>query len=52
MKDAGVEEAEIDRLTSLPPGFERGMIVAVLELGTTRRLTRQVHVDQPRTCTH
>ena len=31
----GVDEEEVQRLTSLPEGFSRGNIVAVLELGET-----------------
>ena len=36
LSQAGDDEAAIDRFTSLPSGFSRGAVVAVLELGETR----------------
>ena len=36
LRSAGASDAEIDRLVALPAGFARGVLVAVLELGTTR----------------
>ncbi|KAL1526335.1 hypothetical protein AB1Y20_015049 [Prymnesium parvum] len=41
MRRAGCSEADISRLTSLPAGFTRGSIVAILELGETDLLDRE-----------
>ena len=41
MRRASLSEQEIDRLTSLPPGFTRGHVVAVLEVGDTVLVERQ-----------
>ena len=35
LRRVGLGEAEIERVTSLPAGFARGQVVAVLELGET-----------------
>ena len=35
LQEAGYSPVEIDRLTSLPKGFQKGQIVAMLELGST-----------------
>ena len=36
LAEAGDSEEEIGRTTALPPGFSRGGVVALLELGDTR----------------
>ena len=36
LRRSGVAEEEVDRLTSLPAGFSRGSVVAIMELGDTR----------------
>ena len=41
LRRAGVDEREIARLTSLPQGFARGQLVAILELGATELLDRE-----------
>jgi hypothetical protein len=39
LRDAGLNEQDITRLKSLPPSFDRGMVVAVMELGRTYETT-------------
>lgn len=45
MKSGGLDDAEIERLKSLPPGFDRGMLVAICELGKTYETTVKQRSD-------
>ena len=45
MKSGGLTNAEIDQLKALPPGFDRGMIVAICELGKTYNTTESQRSD-------
>jgi len=45
MKSGGLDDSEIERLKSLPPGFERGMLVAICELGKTYETTVKQRSD-------
>lgn len=45
MKSGGLTDEEIQRLKSLPSGFERGMAVAILEIGETYETTLEERSD-------
>jgi hypothetical protein len=45
MKSGGLNEDEIEQLKSLPPGFGKGMAVAILEIGKTYETTVQERSD-------
>jgi magnesium-dependent phosphatase 1 len=45
MKSGGIEEGEIQKLKSLPEGFEKGMAVAICELGRTFETTLEERCD-------
>jgi magnesium-dependent phosphatase 1 len=45
MKSAGLSDDEIQKLKSLPPGFGKGMAVAILEIGKTYETTLEERSD-------
>ena len=45
MKSGGLDVDEIEALKSLPPGFTKGMVVAIVELGKTFETTLEQRCD-------
>jgi NAD dependent epimerase/dehydratase family enzyme len=45
MKSGGLDEDEIQALKSLPPGFTKGMAIAIVELGKTYETTLEERCD-------
>jgi len=45
MKSGGLQDDEIETLKSLPPGFTKGMAVAIVELGKTYETTLEERCD-------
>jgi hypothetical protein len=45
MKSGGLDDDEIKKLKSLPPGFGKGMAVAIVELGKTFETTLEERSD-------
>lgn len=45
MKSGGLDEDEIQALKSLPPGFTKGMVIAIVELGKTYETTLEERCD-------
>ena len=45
MKSGGLDDGEIEKLKSLPSGFDRGMLVAIVEIGKTFETTVEERSD-------
>ena len=45
MKSGGLDDDQIQALKSLPPGFTKGMVVAIVELGKTYETTLEERCD-------
>jgi magnesium-dependent phosphatase 1 len=48
LRESGLSESEIQSLKSLPPSYERGMLVAVCELGSTTHIPDPTERDRKR----
>ena len=45
MKSGGLDDTEIAKLKSLPQGFTKGMVVAIVEIGKTFETTLEDRCD-------